>query len=230
MASNAVDICNLALGRVKGDVIDSLDEDSTEAEHCDRLYEDRRDTLVTSFAWRFARATKALTIKTGESSDEWLYVYDYPNDCLRVHYIIPPESGKNIVAGTGIATPRIDYEPIPYDIMAGDDGSRRIHTDYEDAHINYTKQIEAVSLMDPLFTDALAWFIAIDLAIVLGGDSGKRYRESAIEGFDRSIGNAAAHAGNEKEDGRQRLPRAIQARHGAVDRDYFYGDLAYRRF
>lgn len=229
MASTPVDICNLALGRVRGGSIDELTENSPSALECNRLYADRRDTLLTLYSWRFAKTTKALSLKVDEP-DEWLYMFDYPNDCLRVHYIIPPESGKNIVTGTGIATPKIDYEPIPFEVAAGDDGSRRILTDYEDAYISYTKKVTDVSLFDPLFTEALAWFLAIDLAIPLGGDSGKKYRDDAKKAFQESIDQAVSHTENESEDGRQRLPRSIQARHGAVDRDYFYGDLAYRRY
>ena len=230
MASSVVDICNLALRRVKAERIEALDENSNEAEECDALYENRRDTLLTSYNWRFAKTTAALTVKASESSDEWLYVYDYPNNCFRIHYIIPPESGKNVVSGTGIATPRIDYEPIPYEVQWGNDGSKRIHTDYEDAHISYTRKVVEVSMMDPLFTDALAWFMAIDLAPALGGDSANKYADRAEKMFERSIAQATAKTANEAEDGRQRLPRAIQARHGSVDRDYFYGDLSIRRY
>ena len=186
MASSVVDICNLALRRVKAERIEALDENSNEAEECDALYENRRDTLLTSYNWRFAKTTAALTVKASESSDEWLYVYDYPNNCFRIHYIIPPESGKNVVSGTGIATPRIDYE--------------------------------------------LAWFMAIDLAPAHGGDSANKYGDRAEKMFERSIAQATAKTANEAEDGRQRLPRAIQARHGSVDRDYFYGDLSIRRY
>ena len=228
MASTAVDICNLALGRVRAERIGALTELSVEAVECNRLYEDRRDTLLALYPWRFASTTRALSLKSDEP-DEWLYMFDYPNDCLRFHYILPPESGKNIVTSTGIATPRIDFEPIPFEVATGDDG-KRILTDFQDAYGKYTKKVTDVSLFDPLFTEALAWFMAIDLAIPLGGDSGKRYEDKAEKKFEKAIDQASSHTENEAEDGRQRLPRTILARHGAVDRDQFVGDLAYRRF
>lgn len=232
MASTAVAICNLALGRVRGGSIGALDEGSPQAEECSRLYEDRRDTLMALYAWRFCKATKALALKTTATTfipDEWLYMYDYPNDCLKVHYILPPEHGKNVITGTGIATPRIDYAAIPYEVSSGTDG-KRILTDYEEAHISYVKKIEDVTMMDPLFTDALGWFLAIDLAIPLGGDSGKQYRKDAKEGFKEAIDQAVCASEGEAEDGQPRLPKDIQARHGATDRDYHYNDKFYRRY
>jgi hypothetical protein len=224
-----VDICNLALSRVRADSIGSFTENSQEAVQCNILYALTRDHLLTSFSWGFAKETRALSL-TGGTAQEWLYEYDYPNNCLRIHYIIPPESGKNIVSGTGIATPRIDYEPIPYEVGVGENGSRVILTDYDDAYISYTKSVTDTRLFDPLFVQSLAWLLAIDLAIPLGGDSGAKYRDDAERGYMKSMEQAIAHSANENEDGRQRLPRSIQARHGAVDRDYFYGDLSYRRY
>ena len=229
MASTSVDICNLALGRVRASKISDLTEGSPSSVECSALYDTTRDHLLTMYPWRFAKVTRALSLKS-ETPAEWLYMFDYPNNCLRLHYIIPPESGKNIVTGTGIATPRIDYEPIPFEVAMGDDGSRRILTDYEDAYISYTASVTEVSLFDPIFIQALAWLLAIDLSIVLGGDSGSKYRDQAQAAFNRVMQEAIVHSENEAEDGRQRLPRSIQARHGAVDRDYFYGDLAYRRY
>ena len=227
--ATSVDICNLALSRVRAGSIGSLTENSPQSVQCNILYGQARDHLLTLFSWPFAKETRALSL-TGNTPVEWLYEYDYPNDCLRVHYIIPPESGKNIVTGTGIATPRIDYEPIPYEIGTGDGGTRVILTDYGDAYISYTKSVTDTNLFDPLFVQCLAWLLASDLAISLGGDSGRSYRDAARQAFGDAIQQAIAHASNEGEDGRPRLPRSIQARHGAVDRDYFYGDLAYRRY
>lgn len=224
-----VSLCNMALSRVKAGSIDDFNESSPQAVQCRIFYDVTRDLLLTKFSWGFAKVTRALS-DTGVTPTEWLYQYDYPNDCLRLHYIIPPNSGKNIVTGTGIATPRIDYEPIPFEVGRGDSGSRVILTDYKSANVSYTRKVDDERLFDPLFYQCLAWLLAAEVAIPLGGDSGKRYRDQAIAAYEELMESAQAHSANESEDGRQRLPRSIQARHGAIDRDYFYGDLAYRRY
>jgi hypothetical protein len=227
MATTEVDICNIALGRVRASTISDLEEESPSAVACRQLYANRRDALLAGYAWRFARATRVLALKD-EQPEQWLYSYDYPNDCLRVHYILPPDARHAIVTGSGISTPRIDWDPIPYEVATGDDGSRRIWTDYTEAQISYTKRVTAVSLFDPLFEETLEWFLAIDLAIPLGGDSGKTYRSEARAAFKESLDAAWAHAGNEAQHGANRLPRSIRARAGMAA-DYFRGDLAYRR-
>ncbi len=231
MATTRTEICNIGLRRARAGTIGNFDDDdSAEGVECRTFYDATRRKLLQTYSWRFAKTTKALSLKSLEP-DEWLYAYDYPNDCLKIHYIIPPESGKNIVTGTGIATPRIDYEPIPYEV--GVDlvtKTKIVLTDYEDAFVSYLYNAEEVSLFDPLFEDSLEWLLAAEFAIPLGGDSGIKYRDAAIKGFNESIQRAMASTANESESGRQRLPREIQARHGAVDRDYFYSDLIYRRY
>lgn len=225
-----VEICNLALSRVRASRIGSLtDNQSAEAIQCNIIYPLARDHLLSSHAWGFAKETRALSL-TGNTPDEWLYEYDYPNDCLDIHYVLPPEAGINIVTNAGVSTPRIDYEPIPYEVGTGENGSRVILTDYEEAYISYTKMVTDTRLFDAVFVQALAWLMAIDLAIPLGGDSGEKYQARAERKYMELMGNAKAKSANEREDGRQRLPRAIQARHGVGNRHYIYNDLLIRRY
>lgn len=227
--ATAVDICNLALSRAKADTIGSFDEGSAESIQCNILYELTRDHLLTAFAWPFAKTTRALSLQSN-TPDEWQYAYDYPNDCLRVHYILPPNSSTGVVSGSGIAVPNIEVDPVPYEIATGNNGSRQIWTNLEDAYIAYTKKVTDTRLFDPLFVQALAWNLTAELAIPLGGDSGKYYRDTAMRMFNETIGQAAAYAANENEQGRQRLPRSITVRNGGIDSHYFYDNLAYRRY
>lgn len=228
MATTEVDICNLGLGRVRAKHIGSLSESSPEADMCRTLYPSRRDALLASYAWRFARTTRALALKD-ETPDEWAYAYNYPSDCLRIHYLFPQGAGSGLTTTYGIATQQSVTEPVPYEVGGSDDSSRRIWTNLDDAYASYTKRVTTVSLFDPLFTESLAWFLAIDLSIPLGGDSAKKYRDDAENGFEKSVAAAYAHSGNEAQAGQPRLPRSIRARSGSVNSDYFIGDKAYRR-
>lgn len=230
MTSTSVDICNLALGRARATKIGALDEGSPTANTCNEIYEPTRDHLLTLYSWRFAKTTRALSQKS-ESPTEWLYSYDYPNDCLRVHYIVPREQIRANDANVIVPTPYFDYGPDPYEVATGDDGSRRIWTDREEAHISYTKAVDDVRLFDPLFVQALAWLLVVDIAIEHGGDAGQRYVDRAEKKFKEVIAQAVAHSENESEDGRQRLPRSIQVRGGSNSvRDVINGDPIYRRY
>lgn len=232
MATTAkTNICNIALRRVRTDTIDDFDTDTSEqANDCRLFYDIQRRKLLRQFDWNFTKRTRALTLKSTQP-DEWTYAYDYPNECLKAQYIIPPESSRNVVTTTGISTPRLQFDRIPFEIINdASDGEKMIVTDYQDAYLAYTYDASDETLFDPLFEDALEWFLAIDLAIPYGGDSGRYYREEAIKGFNGAIQVAFAQAANEQEDGRPRMPREMQARHGPTRYDYFYEGLAYRRY
>lgn len=195
--------------------IGDLSESSPEANQCRILYEPTRDHLLTLHSWRFAKTTRALS-QTGNQPHEWLYEYDYPNDCLRVHYILPYPPVQN-----GIAVPHEDYEPVPYEVATGASGSRTILTNDDEAYISYTKQVTDERLFDPLFVQALAWLIAIDLAIPMGGDSGQRYLDRAQKGFESTMSHAMSHSINEYEPGQPRMPANIRARHGVTVHDFY---------
>ena len=221
--STKVQICNLALSRVRAGSIGDLTENSPQAVQCNILYDQARDHLLALHAWGFAKETRALAL-TGDTPNEWTYEYTYPNDCIRLHYILAYVGGGNNLPPLepGGYPWRIDYEPVPYEVGTGTNGSRVILTDYEDAYISYNKAVTDERLFDPLFVQALAWLLAIDLAIPLGGDSGQKYMDRATRAFDRTVQQAAAHSANERERGRQRMPRSIQARHSIYDSDYPY--------
>lgn len=229
MPATDVDIINLALSRVRAGRIGDRTENTPEALQADILYDLTRDHLLTLFPWRFAKKTRALSL-TGNAAEEWAYEYDYPNDCLKVHYILP-------FGGQSTASNRYAYvpggwntAPIPYEVATGESGSRTILSDCESAYISYTKRVDDERLFDSIFVQAFAWLLAMDLAIPLGGDSGKAYRTTAEKGFEMSMAQAAAHSANEAEPGAQRAPRSIQARHGIMGVDYPYGDVLYRRY
>ena len=210
-----VEICNMALSRVKADSIGDLSENTVEAVQCRIFYEPTRDRLLTMYSWGFAKKTRALSL-TGNDPDEWQYEYDYPNDCLRVGYILP------YAPANGMVVPHQDYEPVAYEIGAGTGGSRVILSNVEEAYISYTAGITDERLFDPLYVDAFAWLLAIDLAIPLGGDSGKKYRSDAMDGFRDAMGQAMAHSANEDEPGQVRMPASIRARGNVVTAHDFY--------
>lgn len=218
-----VDISNLALRRVRAATIGALTENTRPAVEANALYAARRDQLLAMHAWGFANKVAALTL-TGNTPTEWTYEYTYPNDCLRLHYIVPRSAGGNNLPAVepGGYPWRVDYEAVPYQIGDHATAGTVIWTDVTDAYISYTRRVTETGRFDPLFADALGWFMAIDLAIPLGGDSGRRYRDEARDGFNQIMSQAAARDANQKQRGRQRLPRAIQARHNITDYDYPY--------
>jgi len=54
MATSPVEICNLALSWLGGDLIISLTDDSTEAKLCNAVYAPLRDAVLEEREWTFA--------------------------------------------------------------------------------------------------------------------------------------------------------------------------------
>ena len=75
-------VANLALGLCgQRQLIDSLNEDTTEAQMAKAYFASTRDELLQSFAWRFATKRAVLALST-ETREGWLYCYVAPNDML----------------------------------------------------------------------------------------------------------------------------------------------------
>jgi hypothetical protein len=224
MSSTPEDVCNLALFRVRADEIGSLDEQSVNAEKCRVLYPHIRDMVLTEYPWGFARATRALSRKE-DTPVEWEYAFDYPNDCVKARYLVPTNDQGETISGYNVNL--YDEQPIHWELGLGEDGKKVILTNYEHVHLVYTRQVDDVLLWDALFTDLLAWRLAVDLAIPLGGDSGKAYRSEAMQQARMAEGYAKAKHANEKWPREpQQAPRSIQARGETVlSRD----QLIYRR-
>lgn len=214
-----VDICNLALSRVRASEIGSFDENSAEAIQCRILYPMIRDQILTSYAWHFAKVVRALSL-TASDSPEWSYVYDHPNDCLRIHYVFDEKSYRGQVNIS--SRKRIAEYRIPYEVGSGSNGSRVIMCNMEGASISYTKAITDARLFDPLFINLLAWQLASELAIPLGGDSGKNYRDTALNAVAAAASQAMSLTANENENGGQYIPESMQAYGSGYHHDPYY--------
>lgn len=164
--TSVVAICNLALSNVGKPNINSLDEATAEARACNQFYAHVRDVLLSAYPWRFANKTAALAEVTNDKPGTWGHAYVRPNDCLKVRWVRPVygEETFYVQDGTceGNATARHQY---PFEL----EGSR-IYTNLSPALLRYTARIEDATKYPPLFVDALAWHLAVRLAMPLTRD------------------------------------------------------------
>lgn len=185
--ASVVQICNIALSRVgQSQRIDSLGEQSAAAEQCTLHYELCRDEVLRDFPWPFAEARVVLA-DIGSPPTNWCYRYRYPTDCIQARYLV--------VSGT--EQPRSDQR-IPFKVVHAD-GGRAIVTNQEAAELVYTKRVEDTTYFDPLFTSALAWRLAGELAmgLVVNPD----LYTAAIQNYQILINQAKAIAFEESEQG-----------------------------
>lgn len=215
MANTEVDICNLALARVRANPIGQLIENSPQAEKCRIFYPEARDYVLSMKDWPFNKKTVSLSLKTFEPA-EYTYAYDYPNDCLKIRYLLPDDSAQSANYRSvddrlhELGRPRIEF-----DTELGEDGTRVIITDQPGAKGVYTAKVKDIRLLGQIITELIAYRLAMDLAIPLGGDAGRKYREEAKRGFDEMEGDAISLYLNERSPRQmQELPRSIRARLG----------------
>jgi hypothetical protein len=148
-AASEVSICNLALGWVGGSLITSLDDPSTEANLCKANYALTRDAVLESADWSFATRRSEGGAPLAQAP-AWGYANAFQLDAnyLRMVYVG--------------ASPRPEEDdPVQHWVLEG----RRILADADRIYLRGIQVIEDPGLFSGLFVQALAAWIARDLAI-----------------------------------------------------------------
>ena len=140
-------IANMALHHVGASTqIESLDEASSNAKVCKLWYHHARQQVLEGYDWTFARRRVTLAEHSEDPPDEWGYRYQYPATCLKVRSIV-----------TGL---RDDSDPVPLEVELNEDGTQKtILTDWPDAVILYTSDVETTSMFTPHFIICLSYLL-----------------------------------------------------------------------
>lgn len=234
-------ICNRALSAMgTRSTIVSLAEESNEAEQCLLHYATVRDEVLQQALWNFARRAVVLAVhkavpgtpEGGVSSQTvwsddwpappWLYSYTYPQDCVRLRYIMVAGTSGESTSGVpifGTASGRYDAyltanPPIRFVIANEPDVSdldkKVILTDVAQAMAIYTRRVENTTLWDPLFSQAVVYALATKLAVPLTGD--KDLLKNNFELYKTTIASAREADGNEGLTVQDPLPDWLAAR------------------
>jgi len=170
---SVVSICNIALSHIGGKPIQSLNEQSAEAQSCKLLFEAARDDQLAAQDWTFARQRVALA-ELGEPPAGWSHRYALPSDCL---------------AARGLAgDPRTGF-PAPHRIEGG-----ALLTDAPAAVLVYTGTVTDPARFPPGFSTALSWRLAADLALTQTGKESLHQR--CVGMWERAMAKAAADDAN----------------------------------
>lgn len=203
-----VDICNQALDLVRAAPVVSLSEASANSEACNRLYPQCRDAMLAMHDWRFATARRVLSLLDVTAPKEWLYVYQWPTDCIRARYVEPYVVG----ATTEYYKDGQIFHPTRQVFGAARFERRQdqIFTDLAQAVLIYTKRITETGAFPPLFTDALAARLAVRLGRAVRADPDLVVQ--AQQEFLDLYGRATAADANEATDIDDRPAEWIDAR------------------
>lgn len=183
--TSVVSICNLALTNIGAKSINDLAEASTEARACKQFYEITRDMMLQAYPWRFAGKTQALAELANNKPGAWQYAYKRPGDCLKVRWIRPAYSDTDPSPLT-----LQDEVTTPYEIEG-----ETIYCGLSPAFLRYTFKLVDPSKYPPMFVEALAWNLAVRLAMPITRDP--NIRKEAFQLAMASAASAQAADANE---------------------------------
>jgi hypothetical protein len=187
-------ICNLALLRLGiAQPIADITDASVSARACRAVYDHCLATMLRERPWSFAIRQVELVVVAEQTLGDWLYSYRYPTDFINIHRLVP--SGQTSVATTSIYATTPVYQKSYAFAVGSDSQGRLLHSNLSPASAIGTVSITDVGLFDPMFSSALAWFIASEIALSLtkNYDIGR----SAREEYERIVSDAMATAHNE---------------------------------
>lgn len=157
--ASPVDICNSALIKIGVEPIVSLDEDSKAARLCKEQYPKIRDEIIGSHLWNFAMKRAVLAQLPDVPAFGFSYTYALPTDYIRVLHMNEKSTRFKI------------------------EQNKRLITNSISVSILYVAKIEDVSMYSPIFREALAYQLAVDLSYALVQNSalGERLNGKATQ-------------------------------------------------
>lgn len=208
-------IYNTALGRVgSGETVLAPTDRTVAAQTCNRFYNSCRQEVMRAFPWPCAMRSVALALVADETFPGWTYVYDLPDDCLRVR-AVTDEAGlrgyRSWSVFGGLRNTDLPEFREPWQIALRADGERSvILSDVASAYAIFTYDLTNTGA----FTIDLASVIAWRLAMEIGGPMQARRDliDRAESRYDVWYSRASATALNEGRDDPVRESASITCR------------------
>jgi hypothetical protein len=208
-----------------------------------QFFRPKVQALLRAANWDFARKQILLTLLksalvNGQPSSDpppqpWAYSYAYPNDCLRLRFLIqyqqPSPAGIPFTTGPqNVINPAYAVTSVPF-VVANDpqaSGAPRkvILTNMQNAYGVYTCDLSQVpDMWDPLFLSGVTATLAAYFIASLSGD--RALMATQIQAAKGVLDQARGMNGNESISNQDRIPDWIQVRaSGAWNMGWCYGN------
>lgn len=161
VALSETDVLNAALSKIGADTIVAIDDGSTNANHCKRVYPMLRRALLRSHHWNFAEARETLAQDAIPPAFEFAFAYTLPTNLLKIkEYNGSKVDTQAFIEGFFIVN-RFKIE------------GRKLLTNDGDVKIVYVQDMEDPNLWDPLFYQAVVVFLGSDLADAIPHDDAR---------------------------------------------------------
>ena len=182
---NETDVCNDALSQIGASIITAIDDNSVNANHCQRLYPQLRRSVLRSHHWNFAEARAELAQDAVPPAFEFAFSYALPALLLK----IKEYNGAN--ATTTTLTLFETTLPRRYKIEG-----RKLLTDDGEVKIVYVQDVTDPNIWDGLFYQVITTWLASKLSNAITKDSTKA-TELLTQVIDVLLPMAAAVDGQE---------------------------------
>lgn len=147
---SVIDVCNLALTKVGHGAITSLDDGTTSANLCNRLWPLIRDAVLRDHPWNFTTKREILAPTVGAPPWGFSNKFALPSDCLRLFEIQNLSTGEYQVEG------------------------REILANANVLYIRYARRVTDPNEYDSSFVEAVAAKLAVELCEPLTQSSQKK--------------------------------------------------------
>ena len=169
--TSQVMIANSALLKIGADPISALTDNVRRAVVCNTLFQYLADEVMGESPWRFATRRTILTPNQNNPPYDFTYSYDIPDDCLRL--LVPQDDAINWQVED-----------------AGDwsNSETQIITNVNPLNIKYIFRNLDPSSWDARFCEALAWRLAMELALSL--TQSIPMKQECEKSYDKALENA----------------------------------------
>ena len=168
-----IDIVNRALTKLGERHITSLGDDVKAARAASSLYDIVRDAEIAAHSWNFAKKRDKLSAEAAKPEFGWSFQYLLPADCLRL-----------LQLGSW-------PQPVMSDYVNGEnrqyvlEGGRILTNLGPTLNIIYLWRETEAGVYPPVFVEALACKLAVEMAEILSGSGSKR--QMAWEEYEQAV-------------------------------------------
>lgn len=155
------DVCNMALAHLGKGRIASMEEQTELARQCKLFYDSTKKQLLREYAWGFAKRIIRLAELT-EESPYWEYLYAYPEKCISVRKIFASDNVNRYIDGDN----KDDW-----DLFLATDNVLAVGCNINEAFMEYTYDVDDVTLFSADFLDALVHMLAFNICLPLTGNT-----------------------------------------------------------
>jgi hypothetical protein len=224
--ASSVELCNLALAKIRAKSINSLNGSSIEAQQCNLHYNLARDQVLADHDWGFNTRVIALAQYSSSNIFNWPYMWAYPSDCLHLNYLIRniTEASEDTSNSSAVALrfeddhrqhrPSVD-PPVEYDVFFDQSqGNKVIGTKESGLRANYRAQIDDPNVYTTDFKLALSYLLGSMIAVpIVGEERGSKLEVRCLQLYSAFIDKAKTKANNQKHY-RQKESEYIRVRRG----------------